>query len=414
MEQKYTQIDNKGGRRTTILNKYFSLLLVLYPVLYLYSINGFNVGYLCFFTGTVLFLIYCIWFQNRIILFPNINRFFCYMALVPPLSNAIITSVWGQMLQTGTWLFLLYLIIFSNIIEKNLFLRYYKIVVCIAVFFFLFQEFVYYTSGYRISGIIPFLDFSFYQDGSTADMVEFQQNTNRSSSFFMEPAMFAQFLLPALVINMKYTKKNFAAFCGLVLVFLLLRSGIGLLALGCCCTVLIFRFLINDLTKKIIFRLSIVLIILCIGLYAVKTEYVQELLNRSSEFEASENETSGFVRVIRGYYLFNDLKMGQKFFGVGTKNLETVIDDSRYAFMFGDEEVYLNGIQAILVGGGYLGLSLFLIMLCGIGHKVDFTGKMILWIFLVISLAAATYLSSLMLLYLILAFSFKKTTIYGI
>lgn len=44
--------------------------------------------------------------------------------------------------------------------------------------------------------------------------------------------------------------------------------------------------------------------------------------------------------------------MGQKFFGVGTKNLETVIDDSRYAFMFGDEEVYLNGIQAILVGGG--------------------------------------------------------------
>ena len=189
MEQKYTQIDNKGGRRTTILNKYFSLLLVLYPVLYLYSINGFNVGYLCFFTGTVLFLIYCIWFQNRIILFPNINRFFCYMALVPPLSNAIITSAWGQMLQTGTWLFLLYLIIFSNIIEKNLFLRYYKIVVCIAVFFFLFQEFVYYTSGYRISGIIPFLDFSFYQDGSTADMVEFQQNTNRSSSFFMEPAM---------------------------------------------------------------------------------------------------------------------------------------------------------------------------------------------------------------------------------
>lgn len=74
-----------------------------------------------FFTGTVLFLIYCIWFQNRIILFPNINRFFCYMALVPPLSNAIITSAWGQMLQTGTWLFLLYLIIFSNIIEKNLF-----------------------------------------------------------------------------------------------------------------------------------------------------------------------------------------------------------------------------------------------------------------------------------------------------
>lgn len=106
--------------------------------------------------------------------------------------------------------------------------------------------------------------------------------------------------------------------------------------------------------------------------------------------------------------------MGQKFFGVGTKNLETVIDDSRYAFMFGDEEVYLNGIQAILVGGGYLGLSLFLIMLCGIGHKVDFTGKMILWIFLVISLAAATYYLSLMRYIFILAFSFKKTTIYGI
>lgn len=414
VKQKYIQADVKSLQRVTILNKYFSLLLVLYPVLHLYSINGFNLGYLCFFAGIVLFFIYNVYLQNRIMFNPCINRFFCYMAIVPPFMNAIFTSNWGQMLQTGTWLFLLYVIIFSNSIEKSLFLRYYKIVVYMAVIFFLFQEIVYYTSGNRISGIIPFLDFSFYQDRNTADMVEFQQNTNRSSSFFMEPAMFAQFLLPALIMNMKYTRKNCIAFSGLILVFLLLRSGIGLLASGCCVIIVVVRFLISDLTKKIIVRFSLVTIALCIGLYVAKTEYGEELLNRTSEFDASENETSGFVRVIRGYYLFSDLKMGQQFFGVGTKNLETVINDSRYAFMFGEEEVYLNGIQAILVGGGYLGLSLFLLMLYSIGRKIDFTGKMMLWIFLVLSLAAATYLSSLMLLYMILAYSFKKTPIYGI
>lgn len=390
-----------------LLYNYYSLLLVLCPMLFVYSLGGVNLVYLLFFAG----LIFSFWLTNfrySLSVGNGLYYFFIYMILISPLAYGITYLQAGNFFQIGTCYFLLCVIMYLNFVKKELVLRYYLMIAIFSLIFFYFQELYFGILGGRISGIIPFLEFSYYNDVSNEDMQNFQENTNRSSSFFLEPALYAQFLLPALIYNMKYKMKNIVYVCCIMFAFILLRSGVGLIVSVFCMVVFLYHIPFKTQFRRYSFIIFSYLFFSLALLWITQTNYVVELTNRASEFDSGNYESSGFVRILRGYYLFSDLPLISKIFGVGTTNLSDVIQKSSFAFMFGDNEVYLNGIQAILIGGGGIGLFLFLLMIYRLYTKVDFTGKMILASFLIISFMASSYLSVIMLLYIVLALQFKK------
>ena len=179
--------------RLALVNRYLCWALILFPVAVMYSIFGIPLSYVIVAIGMLLAVI-----SGRTLLLRGtrwVIVFFCYMAVIPSCAFIFSTHALGGLIQTGTWLFLLYMMLFNEYVEKQYLRRAYSWVLIAAICFFLFQEVFYLLTGSRISGIIPFLDFTYYADSSTEAFSEVQQHANRSSSFFLEPAMFAQFHL---------------------------------------------------------------------------------------------------------------------------------------------------------------------------------------------------------------------------
>ena len=389
--------------RLNIANKYFCWALILFPVAVMYSFFGIPLSYVITAIGMLLAVI-----SGRTLLLRGASWvivFFCYMAVIPSLVFFLSTHALGGLIQTGTWLFLLYMMLFNEYVERTYLRRVYGWVLIAAICFFLYQEFIYLLTDSRISGIIPFLDFTYYADSSTEAFSEVQQNANRSSSFFLEPAMFAQFLVPGLAMNMKYTRKNFLCFLGLLIIIVIGRTGTGLF-IGAIASVI---YLLNwkEGSKAVTFYCVIFIVGLIGARYIMTTNYYTYISARTEEF--SSDDSSAFVRFFRGYLLLGAMTPAEKLLGVGTKNLVEITQRPGVSAFFGDNDIYMNGVQAVLVGGGVVGLALFFWMLWKIYRQADSTGRYIILLFSIQSLMAASYLSALMLVDLIFALKYKRT-----
>lgn len=388
----------------SIANKYFCWALILFPVAVMYSIFNVPLPYLIIVIGLALVVIT----KKPLLLMGSYwtTVFFCYMAVVPSLIYCFsMGSVLG-LVQTGTWLFLLYVLLFYEYVEKEYLELTYKRVLVAVILFFLFQELIYQLSGSRISGIIPFLDFTYYSDSSTELFSEVQQKANRSSSFFLEPAMFAQFLIPGLAMNMKYTRNNFICFLGLLIIIVIGRTGTGLFIGAIASFIYMLNWKGGSKVFKAIFFVSLFIVGLIGMKYIVSTDYYAYISARTEEF--SSDESSAFERFFRGYLLLDVMSPIEKLFGVGSKNLLSVTQRPGVSAFFGDNDIYMNGIQAVLVGGGIIGLILFFFMLWKIYRMANLTGRYIILLFVVQSFMAASYLSALMLVDLIFALKYKN------
>lgn len=386
------------------VNKYFCWALVLFPVAVMYSISNIPLPYLIIAIGLALVVIS----RKHLLLSCSywVTVFFCYMAVVPSLIYCLSTGSTSGLVQTGTWLFLLYILIFNEYVEKEYLELTYKRVLIASIIFFLFQELIYQLSGSRISGIIPFLDFTYYSDSSTEIFSEVQQKANRSSSFFLEPAMFAQFLIPGLAMNMKYTRNNFICFLVLLIIIVIGRTGTGLFIGAIASLIYMLNWKGGNKAFKITFY-GVLLItgFICIR-YITQTDYYAYISSRTEEF--SSDSSSAFERFFRGYLLLSVMTPEEKLFGVGSKNLLFVTQRPGVSAFFRDNDIYMNGIQAVLVGGGIVGLILFFLMLWKIYHKAESTGKYIILLFFAQSFMGASYLSALMLVNIIFALKYKR------
>ena len=391
--------------RLILVNRYFCWALILFPIAVMYSIFGIPLPYVIIAIGMLLAVI-----NGRTLLLRGaswVTVFFCYMAVIPSFAFFLSTHAFGGLIQTGTWLFLLYMMLFNEYVEKTYLQRVYWRVLVAAICFFFYQELIYLLTGSRISGIIPFLDFTYYADSSTELFSEVQQHANRSSSFFLEPAMFAQFLVPGLAMNMKYTRKNFLCFLGLLIIIVIGRTGTGLFIGAVASIIYLLNWKEGSKGVKITFYCAIFIVGLIGARYIVTTNYYTYISARTEEF--SSDDSSAFVRFFRGYLLLGVMTPAEKLLGVGTKNLVVITQRPGVSAFFGDNDIYMNGVQAVLVGGGAVGLALFFVMLWKIYRQADSTGKYIILLFGIQSLMAASYLSAIMLLDLIFALKYKRT-----
>lgn len=280
---------------------------------------------------------------------------------------------------------------------------------CLRVFFifcaviFLLQYIMFQVSGQSFSALVPFL--SLIDEIDTKDLMETQLEKDRPSSLFREPAHLAQFLCVFLPVEL-YTGKEKNILCSplaflSIVILLLLRSGNGMLLLSIVIIFkLLFYFKIATISKKVIVTLAVIPLLTFGTIQFLASEVGVMLIERSSEISSTvTTATSGYLRVIRGYEIFDALPTINKFIGAAEETVLQHEGNSAAQFLTGDlqNDLYFNGIQTILIYKGYIGLSLFAFMLFKLVRKNEMVSVALLITFVCVSFIGSTYLSHTML-----------------
>lgn len=401
------------GKLVGSKSRLFELLAILYillePVLIMYGWSSFNIA-------TVLsYLLVLVYIYNSIRKSRNpfkslpkfLSIYFVWLILCNYLSL-------GSLIPVGNiFIWLLFATLFSTISFDRL-IRIYKIIAVLAISLFAVQEVSYYSTGYRISGIIQWLPLSYdSQDIDVEKYLSTRELINRSASFFSEPAHFAQFLFPILAISLfKANNLKSVIFPITVIVtLLLLQSGNALIGLMCIGFVYVLKVLSN---RNIVYKLLMIAVFFLGGViggyYYLNSSIGENLIDRKDSISGEMDSSSGFFRIYRGYYVFDAYSPIEKV--IGLNNFEKIKkrrDESKVSFLVeGENDLYFNCFQHFLLRTGFIGAFLYILLCVSLWRRNTYEGKAIILTFFALSFVASLYMSSIMMLYIYLSYSYKK------
>lgn len=267
---------------------------------------------------------------------------------------------------------IIYLIILFFLIDRVNVLKlmdYYLKVAYICSCFLIIQFLVHVISGRWIPGILPgvMTDAGIVSDQFIASMA-------RASSFFKEPAHYCQFIVIPfvyLLFSESKTKSDIKKIIVYILSLLLTLSGNGMMVLGVALACYWFKLIFSGKGRTVFKGILFVIVITLIGIVVLfATDFFDPIIVRLYSGELLGNNparVSGYVRVVRGYIVFNDFKMINKIFGVGFGNYVSYALNNCYkaltlktSYSFS----YINGIQYYLTSTGILGLIMYLAPIC--------------------------------------------------
>lgn len=395
------------------LQKLLSFLIVLTPLLEPYRIGSVTLD------TFALLISVCIGLSTKT---ANLNfkygakPFFIYALLVP---NIIAISYgYIEHIPSSITVLVLYILMYTKVFPSLSFsylMRKYKLLIYVVCIVFIIQEFMYASLGYRFVAMIPFLDVK-YPDMSMASFIYGQMYYPRSSSFFLEPAHMAHFILPYLAYSLgknssglslnKYIEPIL-----LTSILFILRSGCGVIGASAIWLLYLIHVDLPGPKKVIFFSIGLLIASFTFNKLA-STEIGTSLLDRSSEIEVGgDYERSGTIRIFRGYYVYGAMNFIQQLFGVGTGGSVNVIEQSPYFKMFFGTERYLNNIQMFLVGFGMIGTMLFSFHFRKLFKANNLSGKLVLIAFLSTCFLESFFMTSKMIIYFILAFHCKEQSL---
>lgn len=309
--------------------------------------------------------------------------------------------------------FLVYLMFYNTGIRIEYFVKQYRLIASICIVFFIIQTISRNVFNHVIVGVASFLPIAIINDQS--GYLSWLSEMDRDSAFFSEPAMFVQFLLPLLSIELFYCqKKSWSRILVIVVTLLLLQSGNALLGMAIIAAFFLWKSVVKRKSAKTMFGLIIIVVMAIAGAYFyAQSEMGQKLLNRSATIEKDSYETtgyatSGFIRIYRGYYIFRDYPVVYKI--IGNDNdayIQSIINHSEMSWAFHDES-YVNTVQAFLIYTGMIGTLFFLLFFIDQWKTTNYCGRAILSILFVLCFIAALHFREIMALYLMIPYSMKK------
>ena len=284
--------------------------------------------------GVVAILLLLTQTDNFVIL-KGYGAYMLYILIIPPIIS-LLTNLPGDYLTSFIPINLIfYSIAFCFLLpnaDKDYVLKYYKILVYCSIGLFIIQEISFYMIGSRPTLYLPLE--MYYEGSDTTSFSESRSLMDRSSSFFLEPAHFAQYILPYFCIVSYNCLKHKTITKELLIMgftLLLLQSGSGYLGLLIVFISVLFSKGIVSSQIKLSILVFVLLLICIIGVFLYNNVYVIELLNRMNEVTTFEvkahGSQSGFLRIWRGYIIYDS---------------------------------YMNGVQALLISGGIVGTVLFI------------------------------------------------------
>lgn len=399
------------GKDITFFDKCVNLLLLFSPILQTYGWGKFDFAFII---GS-LFAIYNIIIKgfNHKVLPKYLFYYYSYWYV----SNLLATLSFSGFFHLGLIKTVLIYMLFFQHIKIQYFIRVYEKLAIVAIVFFFIQELSFRFTGSRIPGVIQSLPLALDQIDSSTEYLKKITEMSRSGSFFSEPAHFVQFLLPLLSIELFYYNKiRYKWVLVILLVLLLLQSGNALLGLSAVGLMYFINILRN---KKNRIGILIISFFVCsiIGYIYIKSDMGADLLKRQNTMTVSDVENqgyagSGFVRTMRGYYLFAEYSTLKKILGDDTPEYITTCANSSSVsiYFFGDDDRYMNNFQNILCYTGFIGLLLIILLIGTLWQGTTTCGKAILLQLILISFVASIYFTDSMAVYLLLPYYIKKNT----
>lgn len=391
-----------------LLNSIFSIFVVTYPIINYYQGVVLSYGEWLF---IVLFLFVLISNKNnRIIKLP---RYYFWFWTYSAIALLLVGNFkFTYLIPGGVKLFLwsLMLGVSCKYVNIDKLYKYLTFIVVSGIVILLLQEIQYYALGSRFSAFLP-LGKDLTYGVSYDELCNIQRYSDRSSSFFAEPAHFAIYILVLLTIELFAPKKreklfSWLAFLMVVAIFLL-RSGngfVGLLILGILKVVDYYKV---KGSKSILLLLVLFPIIYWgIGKY-VSTEVGGSVFERTEELNYDEDARS-YIRIYRGYLVYDALPLNTKILGTTVENLESM--KLPILTTYGDRahNQYFNGLQQVMIYQGIIGAILLLfvyIFMAKVGNKLS---RMTLLLLLILSALGDMYLSPIMLLYTVVSYKNKN------
>ena len=104
----------------------------------------------------------------------------------------------------------------------------------------------------------------------------------------------------------------------------------------------------------------------------MKTDSAERLLERQDELSNDIEYTSGFLRIFRGYYVYEEFTPIEKVIGVNNLTiLDERIKTCKAAFTFKENDYYANTFQKFLLNTGIIGVIFFIIIIisCFFSHS---------------------------------------------
>lgn len=146
------------------------------------------------------------------------------------------------------------------------------------------------------------------------------------------------------------------------------------------------------------------------GYYYINSSLGENLMDRKDSVSGEMDSSSGFFRIYRGYYVFDAYTPIEKVFGINNfEKIKKRRDESKVAFLVeGENDLYFNCFQHFLLRTGFIGTFLYILLCVSLWRKNTYEGKAIILTFFALSFVASLYMSSIMMLYLYLSFSYKK------
>jgi len=393
-------------KKNNKLSKLFTSLLIISPILAPYQISGISFGFL----GLLLIVPLIVLFELRIgvkwakyfwfyFIYIILTRIFYADGLY--ISNLFSFSVISFVILTG---------LSGQYFNLKYAVKIYRKSVLFCVSFFVFQELMFYTVGYRLVGLLPF---DIYGNESY-DVIKLRLSAiSRSSSFFHEPSYFSEYLIPLLAIELFNSKNNKLiniSAISISIVLLFLKSGLGIAIMSILWVIwIIYSLKKFSFNKKLIIIFILIPILLLGSFFYIKSEIGDELLLRTEEFGIVDGTTSTYVRIIRGYDLYSEFITFNKVFGLNSSfKIQSLIESSSMYNLFPTDDLSFNSVQSILIYGGFFGLLLFFLHFNYLFRKNTIEGKLLAIAFLLLSLIAAIYLKPTMLLIYSFMFGFHK------
>lgn len=325
--------------------------------------------------------------------------FFLYACFISVLMTSVLNDVSVQdmlkeSLAIGLYITLLILLSYKTDIDKVI--NIYISIARYCSYFLMFQFIVHSYTGYWIPGLLPNL----ISDAGYNTSVIIDSMT-RACSFFKEPAHYCQFMtVPLLYLIFKDSKNQNDKFnlCLFVTSILMAFSGNGLIVLGIATFFYMIKLYTSNQIRQLIKGLFVTILLAGLLSYVLlSTELATPLIQRiySGELMGDNLErVSGYVRIVRGYIVFNEFDFINKLLGVGFGNYETYALNNCFSALSSKTSYnygYLNGIQYYLTSTGIIGLLLYLFPVIKCYLKGDLFIKCVIVAFIAIcSMSAMT------------------------
>lgn len=315
-------------------------------------------------------------------------------------SKFSVDDVVDRLLRDTFYVFLV--LLFAQIFfDVKYAIKLYKKLTIITCVYLILQCISFYVFDVILPWLIPGLDLNF-STVSLSAYLEYYKNMYlyyfRPNSIFMEPAQFAQFVTPYLVlllfpINNKDNINYKLAILVSISLLLSTSANAYVLLFVIWSIWYIYSCIQVKEHKKIVvfFVVGISFIIALFLLYKHSAEF-NRFIMRLNNIGNGESG-SGNVRLLRGAYFFGSLDSVFKIFGIGFGNFSNFSSAYFISTLYDIGTEYMNSLSYILVSSGIVGLVIFLWVLYCEYKKGSLSVKILVIILLLMFLSSSIYSS---------------------